>query len=112
MVEKSCGAVVFTRLRDRIKYVIIRSKEGIYGFPKGHVELRETETETALREGFEETGLRVSFMEGFKTAITKDIAAYKALGTQQLASFACYLGPDYEELYEPVDITAFTEENR
>lgn len=67
MIEKSCGAVVFTRLRDGIKYVIIRSKEGIYGFPKGHVELEETEKETALREVFEETGLCVSFIEGFKT---------------------------------------------
>lgn len=67
MVEKSCGAVVFTRTHDGIKYVIIRSKEGIYGFPKGHVELGETEKETALREVFEETGLHVSFIEGFKT---------------------------------------------
>ena len=67
MVEKSCGAVVFTRTHDGIKYVIIRSKEGIYGFPKGHVELGETQKETALREVFEETGLRVSFLEGFKT---------------------------------------------
>ena len=43
-----------------------------------------------------------------ETVMTKDIAVYKALGTQQLASFACYLGPDYEEIYEPVDITPYT----
>ncbi len=42
------------------KYVIIRGT-GIYkefcGFPKGHMELGETETETVLREVKEETGL-------------------------------------------------------
>lgn len=36
--EISCGAVVFTRVEGEIKYVIIRSNEGWYGFPKGHTE--------------------------------------------------------------------------
>ena len=37
----------------------------------------------------------------------KDIAFYKAQGAQQLATFACYLGQDYEELYGKPDITPF-----
>ena len=65
--EKSCGAVVFTRIENEIKYLLIQNLEGIYGFPKGHVEQGETEMETALREVFEEVGIKVKLIEGFKT---------------------------------------------
>ena len=30
--EESCGAVVFTRCGAEIRYVLIRSLEGVYGF--------------------------------------------------------------------------------
>ena len=63
--EKSCGAVVFTHSNGGIKYVIIQSLEGYYGFPKGHMEAGETEVETALREIYEETGLQVHILDGF-----------------------------------------------
>jgi len=65
--EKSCGAVVFTVINNEIKYLLIRNLTGIYGFPKGHVEQDETEERTALREVFEETGLTVRLVPGFKT---------------------------------------------
>ena len=64
--EKSCGTVVFTRTDAGIRYVIIQSLEGYYGFPKGHCEMGETEEETALREVYEETGLRVRILPGFR----------------------------------------------
>lgn len=64
--EKSCGAVVFTRSKDGIKYVIIRSLGGYHGFPKGHCEGSETEEETALRKIREETGLKVRLMPEFR----------------------------------------------
>ena len=48
--EKSCGAVVFTRVGGELRYVLAQSLRGHYGFPKGHVEPGETETETALRK--------------------------------------------------------------
>ena len=41
--EKSCGAVVFTRSRGDLRYVLIQQKKGLWGFPKGHVEAGETE---------------------------------------------------------------------
>ena len=66
-VEKSCGAVVFTRDNNEIKYIITEQLNGVVGFPKGHVEENETEEETALREVFEETGLDVSLIKGFRT---------------------------------------------
>ena len=65
-IEKSCGAVVFTRENGAIQYLIIESKEGIFGFPKGHMEGNETERETALREILEETGLTVELNEQFR----------------------------------------------
>lgn len=65
--EKSCGAVVFTRINNEIKYLLIRNLSGIYGFPKGHVEKGETEEETALREIFEEVGLLVKLIPGFRS---------------------------------------------
>ena len=66
-LERSCGAVVFTQEGGQIRYVIVQSKEGFYGFPKGHMEPGETEEETALREIREETGLKVSLLKGFRT---------------------------------------------
>lgn len=65
--EKSCGAVVFTRVNGEIRYVLAQNPEGYYGFPKGHMEAGETETETALREIREEVGLRPRLIPGFRT---------------------------------------------
>ena len=64
--EKACGAVVYTILNGQIHYVIIQQQEGFHGFPKGHVEKNETEGETALREIYEEVGLRPTLIKGFK----------------------------------------------
>ena len=64
--EKSCGAVVFTRINNEIKYLLVRNLAGQYGFPKGHVERGETEEQTALREVFEEVGLIVKILPGFR----------------------------------------------
>lgn len=65
-IEKSCGAVVFTRVDGEIRYVLAQSIEGFYGFPKGHVEPGETEQETALREIREEIGIRPTLIDGFR----------------------------------------------
>lgn len=65
--ERSCGAVVFTRIKGQLCYVIIRQREGAHGFPKGHMERNETEEETAIREIREEVGLRPRLIPGFRT---------------------------------------------
>ena len=65
--EKSCGAVVFTKINNEIKYLLVRNLAGTYGFPKGHVEHSETEEETAHREILEEVGLRVELIPGFRS---------------------------------------------
>lgn len=71
--EYSCGAVVFTRIDGEPHYVLVRAKdqpEGCHGFPKGHMESGETEEQTALREIYEEVGLRVRLLPGFR-AVTE-----------------------------------------
>ena len=64
--EKSCGGLVFTRTEAGIQYVLIRQTNGDWGFPKGHMEPGESEEETALREIFEEVGLRVTLLPYFR----------------------------------------------
>ena len=76
--EYSCGAVVFTRMGGEPHYVLIRAKdqpEGCHGFPKGHMEAGETEEQTALREIYEEVGLRVRLLPGFR-AVTEYALPY------------------------------------
>ena len=65
--EKCCGAVVYTKIGDQIHYLLVQNLKGIYGFPKGHMEADETETETAIREIKEEVGLDVELYTSFRT---------------------------------------------
>lgn len=73
-LERSCGAVVFTRKEDKPLFVIVREMAGAYSFPKGHMEGNETEEETARREIFEEIGLRPRFLPGFREQDEYDLA--------------------------------------
>jgi bis(5'-nucleosidyl)-tetraphosphatase len=64
--EKSCGAVVYNTLGDSLEFLIIKHKNGEHwGFPKGHVEQGESEEETAIREVYEETGIKIKITTGF-----------------------------------------------
>lgn len=69
--EKSCGAIVFRKGESGPEILLIRHVNGgHWAFPKGHVEKKETEEETALREIREETGLKVSLDTGFREMVT------------------------------------------
>ena len=64
--EKSCGAVIF-RKDEEWNVLLIRHAKGRHiSFPKGHVESGETESQTAEREIFEETGLQVRVDRRFR----------------------------------------------
>lgn len=65
--EKSCGAVITRRKNNRMEILVIHQIQGHWCFPKGHVEGNDTEEETAQREVLEETGLRISLEDGFRT---------------------------------------------
>ena len=68
--ETSCGAVVYRMTQDGgvpIFLLVNSKRSNRWGFPKGHIENGESETETAKREIFEETGIKnVKFVENFR----------------------------------------------
>lgn len=64
--EKVCGAVPFKENDGVRYYLLVKNESGHIGFPKGHVEEKETEEETARREMFEETGLDIPLLDGFR----------------------------------------------
>ena len=69
--EKSCGAVVFrdedaSDKKQRYVLMIKHSMSSNHSFPKGHVEAGETEIETAQREVFEETAVRIDIVDKFR----------------------------------------------
>ena len=66
MLEKSCGTIPYTIKDGIVYYLLIKSCGGICGFPKGHIEEGESETETALRETFEETSVKVNINDRFR----------------------------------------------
>ena len=67
LYEKSCGVIPY-RVRDgKIEYLaLFQSGSSTWSFPKGHMEYGETEEQTALREIFEETSLKVSLDTSFR----------------------------------------------
>ena len=92
--EKSCGAVVFTRESGEVRYVLVEQRSGNYSFPKGHVEPGETETETALREIWEETGLRPDLIPGFRDGETYVIVKKQGAVKDVVYFLAEYSGQD------------------
>lgn len=69
--EKSCGAIIYRKSKGNIEFLLLKHNNGgHYSFPKGHVECNETETETALREILEETGLTVTLLDDFRECVT------------------------------------------
>lgn len=68
MLERSCGAVVYTDIAGQRQYVLV--KGGYVGLPKGHMEKGESERQTALREVFEETCVNAQLIPGFRRVVT------------------------------------------
>lgn len=66
LYEHSCGAVVFRKIGEEFRYLLIKNKRSNHwGFPKGHMERGETREQTAKREVLEETGLHIHIYDGF-----------------------------------------------
>ncbi len=68
--EKSSGAVIYTTLNGEYLYLLIKQENGDIGFPKGHIEKGETESEAALREIFEETSVKANIIGDFREVIS------------------------------------------
>jgi 8-oxo-dGTP pyrophosphatase MutT (NUDIX family) len=59
--EFSAGVVLVRRMRGALWLAAVRpqgKREGTWALPKGLIDTDESAAETALREGFEETGVR------------------------------------------------------
>ena len=67
--EKSCGAVIYTESDGTRFYLVEHMQKGHCSICKGHVEGDETEHQTAEREILEETGMSVTFVDGFRETI-------------------------------------------
>jgi len=74
--EFSAGAVIFKREGNEILFLVVYSaRNKAWGFPKGHLDLGETEKKAAVREIKEETGLdNLQFIDGFS-----EKAAYETI---------------------------------
>ncbi len=88
--EKSCGAVMFTEKDGERKYILITNISGHIGFPKGHIEMGESEKDTALREVYEETGVTTSLIDGFRESYNYLINGFiRKKAVYFLARFEC-----------------------
>lgn len=68
--EKSCGAVIFSKHKDGIKYLLLHYEAGHWDFPKGAQEKNEKDEQTALREIREETGIEdVELVDNFNETV-------------------------------------------
>ena len=101
--EKSCGAVVYTVVGGQIKYLLVANLQGIYGFPKGHTEPGETEIETALREVYEETNLKIELIGGFRATDEHSIPG-KENTIKQIVYFLGYYN-DQDVIYQPEELS-------
>ena len=57
--EKSAGCIII----NNDKVLLVHQSSGNWGFPKGHLEKGESETEAAIRETKEETNLDVKIVD-------------------------------------------------
>ena len=64
-IERSCGAIVFRLHGGVLQVLMVRHSARHWSFPKGHIEICETDKETAIREVFEETGIEITILSDF-----------------------------------------------
>ena len=79
--EKSCGVIPFCYIGNEVGVILIKQNNGVVGFPKGHVEINETEEETALHECKEETNLTPTLLKGFRDEISYYMPEHDAYKT-------------------------------
>ncbi len=78
LYQKSCGGVVFREKNGKREYLILlQRRSGTWSMPKGHMEMGEDEYDTAYREIYEETGIKVNFLPGFREETVYKISNLK-----------------------------------
>lgn len=84
--EKSCGAVVYKYENNKLYILLLKHNKGHWSHPKGHIEMDESEEETAYREIKEETNLDTIIDNKFRyittyspqPGVTKDVIYFVA----------------------------------
>ena len=56
--DRSVGVIIFSKYPRSFKYLLLKHHNGHWAFAKGHPEKGESKLETALREAYEEAGLK------------------------------------------------------
>lgn len=66
---RSAGLIVFRQdKKEEVLFLLLRSRAGFWGFPKGRLEKDEENTDAAIREVYEETGIHSFFIvSGFSS---------------------------------------------
>ena len=76
LLRKACGVIPFRGNGGENEYLIVLQRNNCWSFPTGHMEMGETESQTALRELFEETGLRATLVPGARTVSEYDVSPF------------------------------------
>ena len=92
----AAGAICYLQDGKNTLFLLLRSaKTGEWGPPKGHSEDDETELETAVRELYEEAGVRrVSFTPGFREVLTYTVEKKGSKRVKEVVFFLCQLESD------------------
>ncbi|HMS65569.1 MAG TPA: NUDIX domain-containing protein [Ignavibacteria bacterium] len=56
--DKATGIILYYYFPRSLKYLLVKHKKGHWSFAKGHKEKGETPVKTAIRELYEETGVK------------------------------------------------------
>lgn len=83
-VHRSCGIIPYRKTSGGLRYLLILQTNGFWSLPKGHMEPFETETDTALRELKEETGLSARLIPGFREMVCYSMSGKR---TKQVVLF-------------------------
>lgn len=66
-IERSSGVIVWRHTKDgKVEFLILKNIKNNWSIPKGHIKKGESEKQCALRETYEEAGIKVNLIKGFK----------------------------------------------
>ncbi|MDE1845728.1 MAG: NUDIX domain-containing protein [Candidatus Micrarchaeota archaeon] len=86
--EYSSGAFVYRKEGGKILLLFLVREDKRFDIPKGHIEKGENAEQAGKRETFEESGLKVEFLPGFKIAYKY---FFKERGTEILKKVSMFL---------------------
>jgi len=98
MDVKAAGAIIYYLQRGKPLFLLLRSaKHGEWGPPKGHADTGEAEMETAIREIYEESGVRrLAFQPGFRETLRYEVRKKGGLFHKESVYFLARTEPTVE----------------